>query len=104
MAADAREVAETYFAAIGARDLDRIASCWAPDGVDNIVGQADAHGPDGVRTYFAELFAAVPDFALAVDDVLADGRSRRRALARRRARSPATPPTRGSRPPAVASS
>ena len=73
MAADAREVAETYFAAIGARDLDRIASCWAPDGVDNIVGQAEAHGPDGVRTYFAELFDAVPDFAMAVDDVLADG-------------------------------
>ena len=73
MAADAREVAETYFAAIGARDLDRIASCWAPDGVDNIVGQAEAHGPDGVRTYFAELFDAVPDFVIAVDDVLADG-------------------------------
>ena len=45
----------------GARDLDAAAACWAPDGVDHIVGQADAQGPDGVRAYFGELFAAVPD-------------------------------------------
>jgi hypothetical protein len=102
MAADAREVAETYFAAIGARDLERIASCWAPDGVDNIVGQAQAHGPDEVRTYFAELFDAVPT-----------SRSRSTTCSQTgiappcsgtpRGHSRATPPTGGSLPPAVAS-
>jgi uncharacterized protein (TIGR02246 family) len=73
MAADARRVAETYFAALAARDLDAMAACWAPDGVDNLVGQAEAHGPEGVRAFFAELFQAIPDFALAVDEMVVEG-------------------------------
>jgi uncharacterized protein (TIGR02246 family) len=73
MAADARRVAETYFAALAARDLDAMAACWAPDGVDNLVGQAEAHGPEGVRAFFAELFQAIPDLALAVDEMVVEG-------------------------------
>ena len=73
MAADAREMAETYFAALRERDLDAIAACWAPDGVDDMVGQAELHGPAGVRGFFAELFAAVPDFQFSVDDIIVDG-------------------------------
>ena len=73
MAADAREVATRYFDALARRDLDAAAACWAPDAVDHIVGQADARGPSGVRAYFAELFAAVPDFALVVDTIIAEG-------------------------------
>ena len=38
--------------------------------------------PDGVRAYFGELFAAVPDFALEVRDDHRRGRPRRRALER----------------------
>ena len=72
MAADAREVAETYFAALSARDLDGVAACWAPEGVDNLVGQAEAHGPQGVRAFFGELFEAVPDFALEVDEMVVE--------------------------------
>ena len=71
--ADAREVATQYFDALERRDLDGAAACWAPDGVDHIVGQADAHGPDGVRAYFGELFGAVPDFALRVETTIAEG-------------------------------
>ena len=74
MAADAaRDVVTRYFDALGRRDLDAAAACWAPDGVDHIVGQADAQGPDGVRAYFGELFAAVPDFALVVETTIAEG-------------------------------
>jgi hydroxyacylglutathione hydrolase len=73
MAADAREVAETYFAALARRDLDAAAACWAPDGVDRLIGQSEAHGPEGVRAFFGELFAAVPDFAFEVDTVIAEG-------------------------------
>jgi glyoxylase-like metal-dependent hydrolase (beta-lactamase superfamily II)/ketosteroid isomerase-like protein len=73
MAADARQVVETYFAALEARDLDGMAACWAPDGVDNLVGQVEAHGPGGVRAYFGELFAAVPDFHLSVDEMIVEG-------------------------------
>jgi glyoxylase-like metal-dependent hydrolase (beta-lactamase superfamily II)/predicted ester cyclase len=73
MAADARQVAETYFAALARRDLDAAAACWAPDGVDNLVGQAVAEGPNGVRAFFGELFAAIPDFAMEVESMIAEG-------------------------------
>ena len=73
MAADARDVATRYFEALARRDLDAAAACWAPDGVDNVVGQVEARGPDGVRAYFGELFAAVPDFTIAVETIVAEG-------------------------------
>jgi glyoxylase-like metal-dependent hydrolase (beta-lactamase superfamily II)/predicted ester cyclase len=73
MAEDARQVAETYFAAIARRDVDAAAACWAQDGVDNLIGQTVAEGPAGVRAFFAELFDAIPDFALEVASIVADG-------------------------------
>jgi glyoxylase-like metal-dependent hydrolase (beta-lactamase superfamily II)/ketosteroid isomerase-like protein len=73
MAADAREVAQRYFDALARRDLDGAAACWAPDGVDRLIGQSDAHGPEGVRAFFGELFAAVPDWAFEVEAIVAEG-------------------------------
>jgi glyoxylase-like metal-dependent hydrolase (beta-lactamase superfamily II)/ketosteroid isomerase-like protein len=73
MAADARSVATTYFAALARRDVDAAAACWAPDGVDILIGQSTAEGPDGVRAFFSELFAAVPDFTFEVETVVAEG-------------------------------
>jgi glyoxylase-like metal-dependent hydrolase (beta-lactamase superfamily II)/ketosteroid isomerase-like protein len=73
MAGDARQVAEQYFAALARRDLDAIAACWAPDGVDNFVGQATLEGPAAVRAFFAELFAAMPDIAIEVETIVAEG-------------------------------
>jgi len=62
--ASALETATRYFEALGEHDLDKAAACWTPDGVDRLVGQQDLIGPDGVREYFAGLFAAFPDFSL----------------------------------------
>ena len=73
MGSDARQVAETYFAALARRDPDAAAACWAPDGVDNLIDQTVAEGPAGVRAFFGELFAAVPDFALEVEAIVAEG-------------------------------
>jgi glyoxylase-like metal-dependent hydrolase (beta-lactamase superfamily II)/ketosteroid isomerase-like protein len=73
MADDARQVAETYFAALARRDLDAIAGCWAPDGVDHFIGQARLEGPAAVRTFFAELFGAMPDLAIEVETIVAEG-------------------------------
>jgi glyoxylase-like metal-dependent hydrolase (beta-lactamase superfamily II)/ketosteroid isomerase-like protein len=73
MAADAREVAETYFAALAQHDLDAAAACWAPDGVDRLIGQSEAHGSEEVRAFFGELFAAVPDWTFEVETVVAEG-------------------------------
>ncbi len=60
------EVARRYFAALGAHDLDGAAACWAPGAVDRLVGEQQIVGPDGVREYFAGLFAAFPDFSIEV--------------------------------------
>ena len=70
MAADARSVATTYFDALARHDLDAATACWAPDGVDNLVGQTTATGPDGVRAFFTELFGAIPDFTFEVESMI----------------------------------
>ena len=64
--AKAKAVADKYFDALARRDVDDMAALWAPDGKDQIAGQVDAVGPEGVRAYFTELFGAFPDLAVAV--------------------------------------
>ena len=73
MAADARSIVTAYFEALGRQDLDAAGDCWAPDGVDELVGQATVTGPEGVRAYFRGLFAAIPDFRMEVDELIAEG-------------------------------
>jgi glyoxylase-like metal-dependent hydrolase (beta-lactamase superfamily II)/predicted ester cyclase len=63
------EVAKRYFAALNEHDLDAAVACWAPGGVDRIVGQQEFTAPDGIRAYFAELFEAFPDFSIEVIDL-----------------------------------
>ncbi len=60
------ETARRYFAALAQHDLDAAAACWAPDGIDRLVGQIELHGPAGVREYFGALFGAFPDFSLEI--------------------------------------
>ncbi len=62
----ASEVAKQYFHALDAHDLDAALACWALGGVDRLVGQVELTAPDGIRAYFAGLFAAFPDFRLEV--------------------------------------
>ena len=66
-------VVDDYFEALARRDVEAMASLWAPDGTDHIAGQVDAVGPSGVREYFNELFAAFPDFALTVRSSVEEG-------------------------------
>jgi glyoxylase-like metal-dependent hydrolase (beta-lactamase superfamily II)/predicted ester cyclase len=73
MAADAKETAERYFEALGRRDLEAAAACWASDGVDNLVGITVTEGPAGVRAFFGEVFAAFPDFSIRADSIVAEG-------------------------------
>jgi glyoxylase-like metal-dependent hydrolase (beta-lactamase superfamily II)/predicted ester cyclase len=60
------QVARRYFAAVAARDVDAMVACWRPGGLDRLHGQADLVAPDGVRAWFEELFAAIPDAAMEV--------------------------------------
>jgi hydroxyacylglutathione hydrolase len=72
-AADSEAVARRYFAAVAARDVDAMVACWRPGGLDRLHGQADLVAPEGVRAWFEELFAAVPDAAMEVLSTTAQG-------------------------------
>src|SRR5882757_2138253 len=67
------ETARTYFDAVSRRDVDGMAACWAPDGVDHLYGMADLEGPDGVKEWFATMFTAAPDFTFEVTDIVTEG-------------------------------
>ncbi len=67
----ASDVAKQYFHALDAHDLDVALGCWAPGGVDRLVGQVELSAPDGIRDYFAGLFAAFPDFRLEIIETTA---------------------------------
>lgn len=59
-------VAGSYFEAVAACDPDAMASHWHDDGVDDLVPIGILRGPGAVRTFFSELFAAVPDLEFLV--------------------------------------
>jgi glyoxylase-like metal-dependent hydrolase (beta-lactamase superfamily II)/predicted ester cyclase len=63
------DVARRYFEALAAHDLDAALACWAPGATDRFVGQGELVAPDGIRAYFAALFAAFPDFAFEILDL-----------------------------------
>ncbi len=69
---DPAGVASTYFSAVGDRDLDAMAACWAPGGIDHVIPIGELDVPDGMRAFFGELFAAIPDSRLEVLDLVAD--------------------------------
>jgi steroid delta-isomerase-like uncharacterized protein len=71
----AEQVARSYFEAVAARDARRMAEHWDPQGVDDIVPFGIFRGPDEIRGFFDELFAAVPDAETTVDRVIADDRT-----------------------------
>ena len=77
-------VVQQYFAALAARDVDAAVAFWARGGVDRLVGQRALVAPEGVREYFAALFAAFPDFRF---EVLEQTTAAERSVVRWRARA-----------------
>jgi steroid delta-isomerase-like uncharacterized protein len=67
------DLARALFAAIGRHDLDAVRALDAPDVVDDFVAIGVFSGVDAVIGFFAELFAAVPDFRIDVLNVTAEG-------------------------------
>src|SRR4051812_19232752 len=94
-----KAVATAYFEAINRRDVDAMVALWRPGGREFIRGQIDTTAPDGVRAFFSELFAAVPDFDLRVDDMVVQ-KDRVAVRWTRRGRSAATARSRASNPTA----
>jgi glyoxylase-like metal-dependent hydrolase (beta-lactamase superfamily II)/predicted ester cyclase len=58
---ETEQVARRYFDAVAARDVEAMVACWLPGALDRLHGQADFVAPDGIRSWFTELFAALPD-------------------------------------------
>jgi predicted ester cyclase len=69
----AREVVAEYFDALAARDPGRAVETWKPGSTDSFFGMADLTAPDGIRDYFSNLFAAIPDWQFEVVDLVAEG-------------------------------
>jgi glyoxylase-like metal-dependent hydrolase (beta-lactamase superfamily II) len=51
---------------VTARDIDAMLECWSPGGRERIRSMLDGTAPEDVRTFFGDLFTAVPDFRLEV--------------------------------------
>ncbi len=69
----ARAVVREYFDALAAKDLDRAVATWKPGSQDRLYGFAEMVAPHGISDYFASIFAAIPDFTLEVDSMVAEG-------------------------------
>src|SRR3954470_4049074 len=67
-----KAVATAYFEAINRRDVEGMVALWKPGGREFIRGQVDTKAPGGVRDFFTELFGAVPDFDLQVQDMVVE--------------------------------
>jgi hydroxyacylglutathione hydrolase len=63
------DIAERYFVALAAHDLDEALACWQPGAVDRFVGAQELTAPEGVQQYFTELFGAFPDFSFEILDL-----------------------------------
>ena len=67
--------ARRYFAALADRDPGAAAKVWDPNGVDDVVPLGIYRGPDAIRAFFDEMFAAMPDARFSVERVVADDES-----------------------------
>lgn len=66
----AAELMREAFDAIAAKDLDRLAKTWDAQSTDNFIALGiEVTGESDLRTFFAELFAALPDLTMSVEDI-----------------------------------
>jgi hydroxyacylglutathione hydrolase len=67
------DVVTAYFDAVDRHDLDAMVTCWKPGGIDRIAPIGELTVPEGLRAFFGELFAAVPDIRFERLDVVSEG-------------------------------
>jgi steroid delta-isomerase-like uncharacterized protein len=68
----ARERIEALF---DRRDFEEVRTLWTEETVDHILPLGfDLRGPDDLEAHYRELFAAVPDYAMTIENVVEDDR------------------------------
>jgi predicted ester cyclase len=67
------ETAEAYFAAVGRQDVKTMSEIWLEGRTSRIIGLAELTAPDDVAEWFGGMFAAFPDFALKVEQIVTEG-------------------------------
>ena len=68
-----REIALSAIEGAIARDPDRVVAHGHPERyTDDIVALGEFRGRDAVRGFFVELFAAMPDYRMEIEQVIAD--------------------------------
>jgi steroid delta-isomerase-like uncharacterized protein len=72
-ATEAGPVARAYFEAIAEQDLEAMVGFWANGGTGEIHGLVELTAPHSYRAWFANLFAAFPDFRFEILDLVAEG-------------------------------
>jgi len=70
---EAGAVARAYFEAVAERDLDAMVSFYEPGGTGELHGLVELVAPHSYRAWFANLFAAFPDFRFEILDVVGEG-------------------------------
>ena len=70
---DAAERARVAFEDLGKRDLSRAPEYWGPETVDHFLPVGVFQGTDAIRGYFEQMFAAVSDFEMEVENIVAEG-------------------------------
>ncbi len=66
-------MAQRYFDAIAARDVEAAVTLWAEGGREYVRGQVDVIAPDGVREFIGGLIEAMPDMRMEVVETTTEG-------------------------------
>jgi steroid delta-isomerase-like uncharacterized protein len=66
------ELVRSAFDAVNKHDIDTIVELDSPDVVEDVLAGETLYGKEGVRQYFEELFASLPDASVTVERVVTD--------------------------------
>jgi steroid delta-isomerase-like uncharacterized protein len=66
------DTARGYFEAVESRDPEAMAGYWAADYVEDVSGVGVLRGPEAVKGYFRDLFAAIPDAEMSAQRLVAN--------------------------------
>jgi predicted ester cyclase len=68
------EVVEALIEAMCARDVEALVDLWEPGGVEEVsMPPGEIRAPEGIRRFFADLFAACPDHRVELVETVGQG-------------------------------